>query len=94
SILDGWWREGYNGQNGWAIGKDESLPDHDAQNELDASLLYDLLEQEIVPAYYTRDSRNIPTRWIQTMRNSMASLLPVYNTHRMVAEYVEKYYKA
>ncbi|NTW49338.1 MAG: glycosyltransferase family 1 protein, partial [Chlorobiales bacterium] len=83
SILDGWWREGYNGQNGWAIGKDESLPDHDAQNELDASLLYDLLEQEIVPAYYTRDSRNIPTRWIQTMRNSMASLLPVYNTHRM-----------
>ncbi|ACF12662.1 alpha-glucan phosphorylase [Chloroherpeton thalassium ATCC 35110] len=94
SILDGWWREGYNGQNGWAIGKDENQPSTHEQSELDAKMLYEILETDIVPTYYARDSRNLPTEWIKKMRASILSLLPVYNTHRMVRDYCEKYYKS
>ncbi|KER10487.1 MAG: alpha-glucan phosphorylase [[Candidatus Thermochlorobacteriaceae] bacterium GBChlB] len=92
SILDGWWREAYNGSNGWAIGKDEHLPDQDAQNKLDAAALYDTLEHDLVPMFYERN-KGIPTNWIARIRNSMQTLMPVYNTHRMVTEYIEKYYK-
>jgi len=93
SILDGWWREGYNGENGWAIGKDENISDHEKQTELDALYLYETLENEVIPTYFKRDENNIPTEWIKKIRASLMSLLHQYNTHRMVEEYCLNYYK-
>jgi glycogen phosphorylase len=92
SILDGWWREGYGMDNGWAIGDDEQEPNLDAQDEKDFENLLQVLSEQIVPEFYDRDEYNIPRKWIQRVRNSMQSLIPVYNTDRMVAEYVRKYY--
>ncbi len=92
SILDGWWREGYKPDNGWAIGDDEQESDLDAQDERDFELLYSVLKEQVIPEYYDRDSHDIPRKWIQRIRNSMETLIPVYNTDRMVAEYVKKYY--
>ncbi len=93
SILDGWWREGYNGENGWAIGKDENISDQEQQTKLDALNLYETLENEVVPTYYNRDENNIPKAWIQKVRASLMSLLHQYNTHRMVQDYCLNYYK-
>ena len=92
SIMDGWWREAYDGSNGWSIGGDESPADAYEQDVQDAENLYRVLSEQIVPEFYDRDSRNIPHRWIKRMRRAIATLVPQYNTHRMVAEYVEKYY--
>jgi starch phosphorylase len=92
SILDGWWREGYGQNNGWAIGDDEQESNLNAQDEKDFENLYDVLAEQIIPEFYDRDSHDIPRKWIQRIRNSMQSLIPVYNTDRMVAEYVKKYY--
>ncbi len=93
SILDGWWREAYNGTNGWAIGKDESIEDPNIQDKLDAESLYQTLENEIIPAFYNRDENGIPREWIKKIRNSIASITPFFNTDRMVKEYTEKYYR-
>jgi starch phosphorylase len=92
SILDGWWREGYEQNNGWAIGDDEQESNLDAQDEKDFENLYNVLAGQIIPEFFDRDSHDIPRKWIQRIRNSMQSLVPVYNTDRMVAEYVKKYY--
>lgn len=92
SILDGWWREGYGQNNGWAIGDDEQESNLDAQDEKDFENLYTVLSEQIIPEFYDRDSHDIPRKWIQRIRNSMQSLIPIYNTDRMVAEYVKKYY--
>jgi starch phosphorylase len=92
SILDGWWVEGYDGTNGWAIGdvsvsKDEALMD--AQ---DAESLYRVLEEKVVPQFYERDADGLPRRWIKMMKRSIETLLPVFNSDRMVAEYASKIY--
>jgi starch phosphorylase len=92
SILDGWWREGYNGKNGWAIGKDESVLSPEEQDYHDALSLYDILENDLVPLYYNRDARNIPVEWLKKVRHAMATLVPQFSTHRMVKDYVQKYY--
>lgn len=92
SIMDGWWREAFNGTNGWAIGEDHSEPDIEAQDEKDFENLFRTLAEEVIPAFYTRNEGDIPTRWIQRIRESMRTLVPVYNTDRMVGEYVRKYY--
>ncbi|MEX0736526.1 MAG: alpha-glucan family phosphorylase [Bacteroidota bacterium] len=92
SIMDGWWREAFNGTNGWAIGEDHSEPDIEAQDEKDFENLFRTLAEEVVPEFYTRNGGGIPTRWIQRIRESMRTLVPVYNTDRMVGEYVRKYY--
>ncbi|MDX2129800.1 MAG: alpha-glucan family phosphorylase [Chloroherpetonaceae bacterium] len=94
SVLDGWWREGYNGKNGFSIGKDESIEDQEAQTHLDALSLYDTLENHLVPTFYNRDKNGIPKEWIKMIRQSIETLLPVYNTHRMVSDYIMKYYKS
>jgi len=93
SILDGWWREAYNGTNGWAIGKDESIEDPNIQDKLDAESLYQILENEIIPAFYNRDENGIPKEWIKRIRYSIATITYFFNTNRMVREYAEKYYK-
>ncbi|WP_336789581.1 alpha-glucan family phosphorylase [Paenibacillus sp. MMO-177] len=91
SVLDGWWVEGYNGRNGWAI---ESTIDGDPwlQAKQDTEALYRLLEEEIIPLYYKRGERNVPEEWVNLMKESICSLAPVYNTHRMVTDYWNKMY--
>lgn len=91
SVLDGWWVEGYNGRNGWAI---ESAADSDAeyQTKQDTEALYRLLEEEIIPLYYKREDRKFPAEWVNFMKESICSLAPVYNTHRMVTDYWNKMY--
>jgi starch phosphorylase len=92
SILDGWWCEGYDGTNGFAIGAGEEYTDLTYQDDVESRAIYDLLEQELVPMFYTRSSDGLPRGWIKTMKRSMATLCPVYNTGRMVAEYMRTCY--
>ena len=92
SVLDGWWDEGWTGDNGWAIGGRETNPDEGAQDWSDAHDLYRILEQELIPAYYERDAEGLPTRWTQLMRNSIASTIWRFSTTRMLHEYVERLY--
>lgn len=92
SILDGWWPEGYDGTNGWAIGDGSESGDRDAQDARDAESLYGLLEREVVPAFWERDASGIPAAWMAKALRSVASIPGRFNTHRMVAEYVVKSY--
>jgi starch phosphorylase len=92
SVLDGWWDEGYNGKNGWAIGGRDVDSDEGAQDWADAQELYRLLEEEIVPAYFERDADDLPKRWLELMKESMASAIWQFSTTRMLEEYVEQLY--
>src|SRR3954471_13095050 len=92
SVLDGWWCEGYNGNNGWAIGSDIHQGSVEFQNEVDTSSLYQLLENQIIPLYYAKPDGKLPLAWLQLMRDSIRSVTPVFNTHRMVKEYTERLY--
>jgi glycogen phosphorylase len=92
SVLDGWWDEGWTGDNGWAIGGRETNPDEGAQDWADAQDLYRILEQELIPAYYERDEQGLPAHWTQLMRNSIASTIWRFSTTRMLHEYVERLY--
>ncbi len=93
SILDGWWCEGYNGKNGWAIGPELTEGDAAFQNEVDVASLYSLLENQIVPLFYAKPDGKLPVAWIQLMRESIRSVTPVFSTHRMVTEYNERLYE-
>ena len=92
SILDGWWCEGYKGDNGWAIGAGEEYEDHALQDEIESRLLYELLENQVVPTFYTTGSHNIPFGWVEMIRNSIKSNSPIFNTNRMVEEYANQAY--
>jgi starch phosphorylase len=92
SIMDGWWCEAYNGTNGWSIGNGEDFDNYDYQYLHDAGLLYEVLENQIIPTFYERNEHNIPVRWLKNIRNAIATIAPVYNTHRMVKEYTLRYY--
>jgi len=92
SILDGWWREGYDGTNGFAIGEDAHADSVEAQDRVDSANLYKVLTQEVIPLYYQRDAQGIPRQWIQRIRRAMVTLVPQFTTMRMVREYTEKYY--
>jgi starch phosphorylase len=92
SVLDGWWREGYNGNNGWAIGAEIDNGTVEFQNEVDANSLYQLLENQIIPLYYAKPDGKLPLAWLQLMRESIRSVTPVFNTQRMVQEYTERLY--
>ena len=92
SIMDGWWREGYNGSNGWSIGEDHSETDLEMQDEKDFGNLYRTLTEQVIPEFYRRNDRGIPEAWIRRIRNAMRFLVPIYNTDRMVAEYVTRYH--
>lgn len=91
SILDGWWCEGYDGTNGWAIGAGEEYTDLHYQDEVESRSLYELIEKELVPLYYDRVD-GLPRNWIRRMKNSVRTLVPVFNTNRMVEEYAMKVY--
>jgi starch phosphorylase len=92
SILDGWWDEGFNGENGWAIGDRAPDGDDEAQDAADAEELYRLLEREIVPRFFDRDASGLPAAWLQTMRASIAGALWQFSTARMLTEYVDRLY--
>jgi starch phosphorylase len=92
SVLDGWWREGFNGKNGWAIGTDDNYQDQKFQDDMDAESLYDTLENEIVPLYYNYSSGNLPVEWIARMKESIRTLAPEFSTSRMVKAYAEDMY--
>ncbi len=94
SVLDGWWCEGYNGSNGWAIGGDSDLADPYQQDEADAKDMYDKLENEIIPLYYKNraSSDSQPNEWIQKIKESIRTLAPQFSTRRMVKEYVTGMY--
>jgi glycogen phosphorylase len=92
SILDGWWDEGYNGENGWAIGRGEEYADTDYQDKVESEALFQILENEVIRLFYHRGPDDVPEHWVRKMKKSMTSLGPVFNTNRMVTEYAEKYY--
>lgn len=92
SILDGWWAEGYNGKNGWAIGEEREYHDAEAQAEADSLSLYRLLEEEIIPTYYDRASDGIPHRWIAMMKEAIRTCAPQFSMKRMVKEYTTRFY--
>jgi starch phosphorylase len=92
SILDGWWREGYDGTNGFAIGEDSHAESVEQQDRTDSANLYKVLTQEVIPLFFDRDSQGIPRKWIQRIRRAMATLVPQFTTDRMVREYTQKYY--
>lgn len=92
SVLDGWWCEGYNGNNGWAIAAEIEDGTAEFQSAVDASSLYQLLENQIIPLYYAKPDGKLPLAWLQLMRESIRSVTPVFNTHRMVKEYTERLY--
>jgi starch phosphorylase len=92
SILDGWWDEGFRGDNGWAIGGRDPNPDEGAQDWADAQDLYRLLEEEIVPLWYDRDADGLPQGWLDRMRAAAGTSLWQFSSTRMLAEYVEQMY--
>ena len=92
SIGDGWWAEGFNQENGWLIEGHADPNDHGAQDWADAQAIYALLEQRVVPTFYDRDGANIPRRWLQVVKHSIATVLPRFSTRRMVKEYVRNMY--
>ena len=92
SVMDGWWCEAYNGTNGWSIGNGEVFENYDHQYRHDARLLYEVLENQIIPTFYERNENNIPVRWLKNIRNAIATIASVYNTDRMVREYALRYY--
>lgn len=93
SVLDGWWREGYNGRNGWAIGDDRDYEDPNLQDEHDAESLYETLENEIIPLYYRkRASDRLPGDWINRMKESIRTLAPQFSSRRMLKEYTHQLY--
>lgn len=92
SVLDGWWHEGFNGNNGWAIAPEINDDTVEFQNQVDTNSLYQLLENQIIPLYYAKPDGKLPLAWLQLMRESIRSVTPVFNTHRMVKEYTERLY--
>jgi starch phosphorylase len=93
SVLDGWWREGYNGTNGWAIGEDKDYADPNQQDADDLGSLYDILESEIVPLYYgQRAGDQLPEEWVHKIKACISTLAPRFSMTRMVKEYSERLY--
>ncbi|OHB61505.1 MAG: alpha-glucan phosphorylase [Planctomycetes bacterium GWF2_42_9] len=93
STLDGWWVEGYNLNTGWVIGAGETYDDYEYQDRVESEAIFNLLENEVVPLFYTHSTDNLPRAWIHRMKNSIKWIVPRFNTHRMVAEYTNKFYK-
>jgi starch phosphorylase len=92
SELDGWWAEAFTPEVGWALGDGQEHGDDPAWDAKEAEALYDLLENEVIPEYYTRDEQGIPIKWVQRVRDSMALLTPHFNANRTVREYTEQHY--
>ncbi|BBX95702.1 glycosyltransferase family 1 protein [Mycobacterium lacus] len=92
SIRDGWWDEWYDGENGWEIPSADGVANEGRRDDLEASALYDLLEQAVAPKFYERDERGVPPRWMEMVRHTLQTLGPKVLASRMVRDYVEHYY--
>src|SRR5512141_2119866 len=92
SELDGWWAEAYSPEVGWALGDGREHGDDPAWDAFEADALYGLLEREVIPEFYARDEKGIPTAWVKRMRESMARLTPRFSANRAVREYTEQHY--
>jgi len=92
SVLDGWWIEGYNGQNGWAIGEDRHIDNPEEQDNIDSESLYNILENEVVPLYYKQNKKGISSEWIKKSKMSLQSNITAFGSNRMVWEYLQKFY--
>jgi starch phosphorylase len=92
SVLDGWWREGFNGKNGWSIGTDEEYSNPEEQDAADAQGIYETLEKQIVPLFYERDHNKIPTGWLKMVKENLRTLTPQFSLRRMLKEYTSDYY--
>jgi len=92
STLDGWWCEGYTPEGGWAIGAGQSYKDEDYRDTFESRAIYNILENEVIPLFYTRSADNLPRAWIRRVKNSIKWIAPRFNTHRMVAEYTRRFY--
>jgi alpha-glucan phosphorylase-like protein len=92
SIGDGWWAEGYTGENGWIIEGNTESTDHEAVDAADAEALYQLIEREIVPTFYDRDGSGIPTKWLSIVRRAVHSVTPRFSARRMVKQYADEMY--
>jgi len=92
STLDGWWCEGYTPEGGWVIGAGESYENQEYQDMVEAQALYNILEHEVVPLFFSRSADNLPRRWLPMMKACIKSVTPRFNTHRMLAEYAQQFY--
>ena len=92
SELDGWWAEAYTPEVGWALGDGREHGDDPAWDAAEAETLYELLEQQVIPEFYSRDQNGIPTAWVGRIRESMARLTPLFSANRAVREYTDQYY--
>ncbi|WP_374945583.1 alpha-glucan family phosphorylase [Agreia sp.] len=92
SILDGWWNEYYDGENGWAIPTADGASTPEERDSIEAGALYDLMEHQVAPRFYDRDADNIPKRWLASVRHTLATLSPSLSAERMVREYTERLY--
>ena len=92
SVLDGWWDEAYDVATGWAIGRREEYREDALQDDIESNALFDILEKEVVPLFYTRGVDDLPRQWISKMKTSMRAIGPQFNTNRMVREYMDKMY--
>lgn len=92
SIRDGWWHEGYNGNNGWVIGPDYAPDTSQIEDDVDASSIYNLLENEIVPSFYDRDRNGIPHGWMHMVKRAISSIVPFFSARRMLNDYVNQMY--
>jgi glycogen phosphorylase len=93
SVLDGWWIEGYNGENGFTIGGVGVSDTDDEMDAADAEALYSTLEKEIIPAFYSSDESGLPADWVRRMKNSIATLTPEFSSDRMVGDYLKQIYR-
>jgi len=92
SVLDGWWVEGYRAFAGWALPKKKTFENQDLQDDIDAETIYNMLEYEIIPAYYSFNEQNVPVEWISHIKNTMVKVAPEFTMKRMIDDYFEKYY--
>jgi starch phosphorylase len=92
SVLDGWWDQGYAGDNGWAIKPSSQLIDQDARNREEAQTLYEILQDQVIPAYYDRGAMGFSPHWIRMAKRSISTILPRFSAARMVNEYLIKFY--
>jgi len=93
SVLDGWWVEGYKKDAGWALSQENSYDVNDLQDELDAETIYNIFEDEILPAFYTRNREGVPEKWVSYIKNTFAQVSPNFTTARMIRDYQDRFYK-
>ena len=92
SVLDGWWVEGYKEGAGWALPMERTFADQRFQDELDAEMIYNTIEEQIVPLYYKRDEQNIPRDWVESVKRCVADIAANFTTNRMMRDYEERFY--